>query len=95
MLVGDAGAHGQLVLVDHAVHIEGGAPAAVAVAADLRPGEVAVKVGEAVTAGQKLASIEAMKMENTISAMQDGVVAEICAKEGESLAVDQLIIRFE
>jgi len=56
---------------------------------------IAVKVGEAVTAGQKLASIEAMKMENTISAIQDGVVAEICAKEGDSLAVDQLIIRFE
>jgi propionyl-CoA carboxylase alpha chain len=45
--------------------------------------------------GQKLASIEAMKMENTISAIQDGVVAEICANEGDSLAVDQLIIRFE
>jgi propionyl-CoA carboxylase alpha chain len=57
--------------------------------------KIAVKAGEAVTAGQKLASIEAMKMENTLSAMQDGVVAEICAKEGDSLAVDQLIIRFE
>jgi propionyl-CoA carboxylase alpha chain len=57
--------------------------------------KIAVKAGEAVTAGQKLASIEAMKMENTISAIQDGVVAEICAKEGDSLAVDQLIIRFE
>ncbi|MBU3632108.1 acetyl-CoA carboxylase biotin carboxylase subunit [Polynucleobacter sp. AP-Feld-500C-C5] len=57
--------------------------------------KLAVKVGEAVTAGQKLASIEAMKMENTISAAQDGIVSEICAKEGESLAVDQLIIRFE
>jgi propionyl-CoA carboxylase alpha chain len=57
--------------------------------------KIAVKVGEAVTAGQKLASIEAMKMENTLSAVQDGVVAEICAKEGDSLAVDQLIIRFE
>jgi propionyl-CoA carboxylase alpha chain len=57
--------------------------------------KIAVKVGEAVTAGQKLASIEAMKMENTISAMQDAVVAEICAKEGDSLAVDQLIIRFK
>jgi propionyl-CoA carboxylase alpha chain len=48
-----------------------------------------------VTAGQKLAAIEAMKMENTLIAAQDGVVAEICAKAGESLAVDQLIIRFE
>jgi propionyl-CoA carboxylase alpha chain len=57
--------------------------------------KIAVKVGDAVTAGQKLASIEAMKMENTISAIQDGVVSEICAKEGDSLAVDQLIIRFE
>jgi propionyl-CoA carboxylase alpha chain len=54
-----------------------------------------VKVGEAVTAGQKLATIEAMKMENTLVAAQDGVVAEICANVGESLAVDQLIIRFE
>ena len=57
--------------------------------------KLAVKVGESVTAGQKLASIEAMKMENTISAIQDGVVSEICAKEGDSLAVDQLIMRFE
>ena len=57
--------------------------------------KIAVKAGETVTAGQKLASIEAMKMENTLSAMQDGVVAEICANEGDSLAVDQLIIRFE
>jgi propionyl-CoA carboxylase alpha chain len=57
--------------------------------------KIGVTVGEAVSAGQKLATIEAMKMENTLSAIQDGVVAEICAKEGDSLAVDQLIIRFE
>jgi propionyl-CoA carboxylase alpha chain len=56
---------------------------------------ISVKLGESVTAGQKLAAIEAMKMENTLTAAQDGVVAEICAKVGESLAVDQLIIRFE
>ena len=54
-----------------------------------------VRVGDNVTAGQKLASIEAMKMENTLSALQDGVVSEILANEGESLAVDQIIIRFE
>ena len=52
-------------------------------------------VGDIVTGGQKLASIEAMKMENTISASQDGVVAEVCANEGDSLAVDQLILRFK
>ena len=56
---------------------------------------ISVKVGEAVTAGQKIAAIEAMKMENTLLASHDGVVAEIAAKVGESLAVDQLIIRFE
>jgi propionyl-CoA carboxylase alpha chain len=56
---------------------------------------ISVKAGETVTGGQKLAAIEAMKMENTLVAAQDGVVAEICAKVGESLAVDQLIIRFE
>ena len=56
---------------------------------------ISVKIGDAVTAGQKLAAIEAMKMENTLSAAQDGVVAEICAAVGDSLAVDQLIIRFE
>jgi len=52
-------------------------------------------VGESVTAGQKLAAIEAMKMENTLSAAQDGIISEITAKEGDSLAVDQLIIRFQ
>jgi propionyl-CoA carboxylase alpha chain len=56
---------------------------------------ISVKVGEVVTAGQKLAAIEAMKMENTLVASHDGIVAQICAKVGESLAVDQLIIRFE
>ena len=54
-----------------------------------------VQAGDRVTAGQKLASIEAMKMENTLSALQDGVVSEVLANEGESLAVDQIIIRFE
>jgi propionyl-CoA carboxylase alpha chain len=57
--------------------------------------KVLVKEGDRVTAGQKLASIEAMKMENTLSALQDGVVSEILANEGDSLAVDQIIIRFE
>ena len=56
---------------------------------------ISVQVGESVTAGQKLAAIEAMKMENILIAAQDGVIAEVCASVGESLAVDQLIIRFE
>ncbi len=53
-----------------------------------------VAKGDKVSAGQKLAVIEAMKMENTLSALQDGVVEEICVSEGSSLAVDQIIMQF-
>ena len=56
---------------------------------------VAVAVGEPVKAGQELAVIEAMKMENVMRAERDGVVAEIHAAPGDSLAVDQAIIEFE
>ena len=57
--------------------------------------QLTVKVGEKVIAGQKLAAIEAMKMENTLLATQDGIVAELLVKQGDSLSVDQLIMRFE
>jgi propionyl-CoA carboxylase alpha chain len=57
--------------------------------------DVAVTVGQKVEAGQRLAAIEAMKMENVLVASQDGVVAEVMAAKGESLAVDQQILRFE
>ena len=57
--------------------------------------DVAVTVGQKVEAGQRLAAIEAMKMENILVASQDGVVAEVMAAKGESLAVDQQILRFE
>ena len=57
--------------------------------------QLTVKVGEKVVAGQKLAAIEAMKMENTLLATQDGIVAELLVKQGDSLSVDQLIMRFE
>ena len=56
--------------------------------------QVAVKPGQAVQAGERLAVIEAMKMENILTALHDGTVAEVLATQGESLAVDQPIISF-
>ena len=56
--------------------------------------EVAVKPGQEVKAGEKLAVIEAMKMENILKADNDRIVAEILAQQGDSLAVDQPIIKF-
>ncbi len=57
--------------------------------------EVAVKVGQEVKAGEKLAVIEAMKMENILKADQDCKVKKVEAAAGESLSVDQVIIEFE
>jgi len=56
--------------------------------------DVAVQPGQKVAAGERLAVIEAMKMENVLFAAQDGVVEEMLASKGESLAVDQPILRF-
>ncbi|MDO4770071.1 MAG: biotin/lipoyl-containing protein, partial [Brachymonas sp.] len=44
---------------------------------------------------ERVAVIEAMKMENILLASADGVVKEIKAQQGESLAVDQPIVEFE
>ena len=57
--------------------------------------DVAEKAGQAVRVGEKLAVIEAMKMENILVAQQDGVVAKIAAEKGASLSVDQVILEFE
>ncbi len=57
--------------------------------------DLCVVPGQKVLAGERLALIEAMKMENILSAVQDGVVKELLATKGESLAVDQPILSFQ
>jgi propionyl-CoA carboxylase alpha chain len=56
--------------------------------------DVAVQPGQKVQAGERLAVIEAMKMENVLFAAADGIVGKVLAAKGESLAVDQPIIEF-
>lgn len=57
--------------------------------------DVAVQVGQKVQAGERVAVIEAMKMENVLFAAADGVVAKVVASKGDSLVVDQAIVEFE
>lgn len=57
--------------------------------------DVAVQPGQKVQAGERIAVIEAMKMENVLFAAADGVVGKVLANKGESLAVDQPIVEFE
>ncbi|HKX43099.1 MAG TPA: acetyl/propionyl/methylcrotonyl-CoA carboxylase subunit alpha [Burkholderiaceae bacterium] len=57
--------------------------------------DIAVVPGQQVRAGERLAVIEAMKMENTLIAANDGVIAKVQAAKGESLAVDQVILEFQ
>ena len=56
--------------------------------------QLVVKPGQTVQAGERLAVIEAMKMENILTATQDGTVSALLAQQGESLAVDQPILSF-
>ncbi|PWG02927.1 hypothetical protein DF286_08640 [Sphingosinicella humi] len=51
--------------------------------------------GDKVEAGQPLAVVEAMKMENILRAEKAGIVAKVEAKPGDSLAVDAVILEFE
>jgi propionyl-CoA carboxylase alpha chain len=56
---------------------------------------LAVKPGQEVKAGEEIAVVEAMKMENSLRAPDDVKVAKLLATEGQSLAVDQPIVEFE
>jgi propionyl-CoA carboxylase alpha subunit len=55
---------------------------------------IAVAEGQDVKAGETLAVVEAMKMENVLRAERDGTVKAIRAKPGETLAVDAVILEF-
>jgi propionyl-CoA carboxylase alpha chain len=54
-----------------------------------------VRAGDHVEAGQPLAVVEAMKMENILRAEKSATVKATAAKAGDSLAVDQVIVEFE
>jgi propionyl-CoA carboxylase alpha chain len=56
---------------------------------------IAVTQGQEVKAGDTLAVVEAMKMENVLRAERDGVVKAVKARRGDSLAVDAVILEFE
>ena len=56
---------------------------------------VEVKQGEAVSKGQKLLTLEAMKMEHGLAAPFDGIVAELNAKEGAQVSEGTLLVRVE
>ena len=55
---------------------------------------ITVAEGDQVKAGDALAVVEAMKMENVLRAEHDGVVKKINARAGDSLAVDAVIMEF-
>ena len=57
--------------------------------------QISVEPGQKVQAGERVATIEAMKMENALFAAADGVVKTVSAKKGDSLVVDQPIVEFE
>jgi propionyl-CoA carboxylase alpha chain len=54
-----------------------------------------VELGEEVQPGQPLATVEAMKMENILRAEKQSTIGKINAAEGESLAVDAVILELE
>jgi pyruvate carboxylase len=55
---------------------------------------VAVHVGDAVAKGQKLLSMEAMKMETTVYAERDGKITELLVRPGVQVETGDLLVRF-
>jgi biotin carboxyl carrier protein len=55
---------------------------------------VAVKPGDAVTRGQEVAVLEAMKMQNSVKSPRDGTIAEVCVAPGQAVGHGDAIVRF-
>jgi propionyl-CoA carboxylase alpha chain len=55
---------------------------------------VDVVEGQEVKAGETLAVVEAMKMENVLTAERDGTIKKVNAAKGDSLALDDVILEF-
>jgi 3-methylcrotonyl-CoA carboxylase alpha subunit len=56
---------------------------------------VLVEAGQAVAAGERLAVLEAMKMEHALTAGRDGVVAEVLCAEGDQVEAGVVLVRLE
>lgn len=56
---------------------------------------IQVEVGQAVTSGQPVVIVEAMKMENDLKAHRDGTVAEILVSPGQAVEIGHVLVRIE
>jgi len=92
--LGHDGASWALVEAEFLVGAAGGAAAQGGPVKSPMPGTVLVvraRQGEEVTAGQALFVVEAMKMEHTVTAPVDGVLAEVNVQAGQQVALDQVL----
>lgn len=54
---------------------------------------VSVQVGDVISKGDIVATVEAMKMENPLKSPRDGVVEEVCAQAGDLLEAKGIVVR--
>jgi 3-methylcrotonyl-CoA carboxylase alpha subunit len=85
------------VALDHSYGNGGGGASSGAIVSPMPGRIIAVEViqGQTVTKGQKLLTLEAMKMEHSLTAPFDGVVAELNAEAGAQVQVEALLVRIE
>jgi len=87
--------HSLDALVTHHPKVDAADPAQVGAPMPGAVVTVAVAAGDIVAKGQKLLSMEAMKMETTLYAERDGRVAEVLVKPGTQVETGDLVVRFE